>query len=61
MDLTYTLQDKMLPNAEKVSYIALLSIDLSKFLMKTMPTPEPLNEGSRWDHMTRIGFPFNVS
>ena len=37
--LTQTLQDKIFPNAEKVSYNCLLSIVLSKFLMKMLPTP----------------------
>jgi hypothetical protein len=44
---TLTLQDKMFPNAEKVSYKALLSMLLSKFLMKTFPTPDLRREGSR--------------
>lgn len=51
----------MLPKAEKVSYRALLSIDLSRFLMNTLPTPDFLREGSLWDHMMRIGFPFTTS
>jgi len=41
------LQLKMFPKAEKVSYMALLSMVLSRFLMKTLPTPERLREGSR--------------
>lgn len=56
-----TLQDRMLPNAEKVSYSALLSIDLSKFLIKMLPTPLFLSEGSRWDHMMRTGLPLITS
>lgn len=56
-----TLQDRMLPNAEKVSYRALLSIDLSKFLMKMLPTPLFLSDGSRWDHMMRTGLPLITS
>lgn len=51
----------MLPKAEKVSYSALLSMDLSRFLMNTLPTPDFLREGSRWDHMIRIGFPLTTS
>ena len=34
---------------------------LSKFLMKMFPTPERRREGSRWDHMMRIGRPFRLS
>lgn len=56
-----TLQERMLPNAEKVSYSALLSIDLSRFLMNTLPTPDFLREGSLWDHMILIGFPLTTS
>ncbi len=44
-----------------MSYMALLSIDLSKFLMKTLPTPDRRKDGSRCDHMIRIGFPFKAS
>lgn len=51
----------MLPKAEKVSYRALLSIDLSRFLMNTLPTPDFLREGSLWDHMILIGFPLTTS
>lgn len=51
----------MFPKAENVSYIALLSILLSKFLMKTLPTPDLRREGSRWDHIIRIGRPFSIS
>lgn len=56
-----TLQERMLPKAEKVSYSALLSMDLSRFLMKTLPTPDFRREGSLWDHMIRIGFPLTTS
>lgn len=56
-----TLQERMLPKAEKVSYSALLSMDLSRFLMNTLPTPDFLREGSLWDHMIRIGFPLTTS
>ena len=56
-----TLQLRMFPKAEKVSYIALLSIDLSRFLMNTLPTPLLLREGSLWLHMMRIGRPFTTS
>lgn len=42
-----TLQDRMFPKAENVSYKALLSIDLSKFLMKMFPTPLLRRDGSR--------------
>lgn len=51
----------MLPKAENVSYRALLSMDLSRFLMNTLPTPDFLREGSRWDHMILIGFPLTTS
>ena len=47
----------MLPNAENVSYSALLSIDLSRFFIKIFPTPDLRSDGSRWDHMILIGFP----
>ena len=57
----HTLQLKMFPKAEKVSYMALLSMDLSKFLMKTLPTPDFRREGSRWDHIIRMGRPFITS
>lgn len=57
----HTLQLKMFPNAENVSYIALLSILLSKFFMKTFPTPDLRSEGSRWDHIMRMGRPFIMS
>ena len=45
------MQDRMLPNAEKVSYNALLSIDLSRDLMKTLPVPDLRRLGSRWHHL----------
>lgn len=51
----------MFPKAEKVSYRALLSMVLSRFLMNTLPTPDFLSEGSLWDHMILIGFPFTTS
>lgn len=56
-----TLQDRMFPKAENVSYKALLSIDLSKFLMKMFPTPLLRRDGSRWDHMMRTGLPLMTS
>ena len=56
-----TLQDKMLPKVEKVSYMILLSIDLSKFLIKMLPTPDFLRLGSLWDHMIRMGRPLMTS
>jgi hypothetical protein len=56
-----TLQLKILPKAENVSYMALLSIVLSKFLIKTLPTPDLRSEGSLWDHIIRIGRPLIVS
>mmetsp|Transcript_36478 Transcript_36478/g.58742 ORF Transcript_36478/g.58742 Transcript_36478/m.58742 type:complete len:97 (+) Transcript_36478:2421-2711(+) len=34
---------------------------LSKFLMKTLPTPDFLKDGSRWDHMILMGLPLMVS
>ena len=36
----------MLPNAENVSYSALLSIDLSRFLINIFPTPDLRSDGS---------------
>lgn len=57
----HTLQERMLPNALKVSYKALLSIDLSRFLIKMLPTPERRRDGSRWLHMIRIGRPRSTS
>lgn len=56
-----TLQERMFPKAENVSYNALLSIDLSKFLMKMFPTPLLRRDGSRWDHMMRTGLPLMTS
>lgn len=56
-----TLHDRMFPNAEKVSYRALLSMDLSRFLMKMFPTPLFLSDGSRCDHMMRTGRPLITS
>lgn len=47
MDRNFTLQERMFPKAEKVSYRALLSMFLSKFLMKMFPTPDLRKEGSR--------------
>lgn len=61
VDGARTLQERMLPKAEKVSYSALLSMDLSRFLMNTLPTPDFLREGSLWDHMIRIGLPLTTS
>lgn len=57
----HTLQERMFPKAENVSYRALLSMDLSRFLMKMFPTPLFLNDGSRWDHMIRTGLPLITS
>ena len=51
----------MLPKAENVSYRALLSMLLSRFLMNTFPTPDLRRDGSRWDHMILMGRPFIVS
>ncbi|TGZ37515.1 Uncharacterized protein DBV15_04655, partial [Temnothorax longispinosus] len=34
---------------------------LSRFLINTFPTPDLRREGSRWDHMIRIGRPFILS
>lgn len=47
LTLILTLQDRMFPKAENVSYKALLSIPLSRFLMNTFPTPDFLRDGSR--------------
>ena len=51
------LQERMFPKALKVSYKALLSIFLSKFLIKIFPTPDLRKEGSRWHHIIRHGRP----
>lgn len=59
--LWLTLQDKILPKAEKVSYSALLSIESSMFLIKMLPTPDFRRAGSRWDHIIRIGRPLMTS
>ena len=56
-----TLHERMLPNALNVSYRALLSIPLSRFLIKMFPTPERRMDGSRCDHMILIGRPFRLS
>lgn len=56
-----TLQLKIFPNAENVSYIALLSMLLSRFLINTFPTPDFLSDGSRCDHIILIGLVFNTS
>ena len=46
---------------KKTRQITLLSIVLSKFLMKTLPTPERRRLGSRWLHIIRMGLPFSTS
>ena len=51
----------MLPKALKVSYKALLSMLLSKFLIKMLPTPDRRSDGSRCDHMILIGRPLSPS
>ena len=51
----------MFPKALNVSYKALLSILLSRFLMKMFPTPDRRSDGSRWDHMILMGRPFRLS
>lgn len=56
-----TLQERIFPKAENVSYKALLSMESSRFLMKIFPTPDFLSPGSRWDHMIRMGRPFITS
>lgn len=56
-----TLHERMFPKAENVSYRALLSMDLSRFLMKMFPTPLFLSDGSRCDHMIRTGLPLITS
>ena len=56
-----TLQLRIFPKAENVSYMALLSMALSRFLIKTLPTPDRRRLGSRWLHMIRIGRPFKTS
>lgn len=51
----------MFPKAENVSYRALLSMESSRFLINTFPTPDFLSPGSRWDHMIRMGRPLITS
>jgi len=51
----------MFPKAEKVSYRALLSILLSRFLINTLPTPDFLKDGFLCDHMILICRPLIVS
>ena len=51
----------MFPKAEKVSYRALLSILLSRFLINTLPTQYFLKDGSLYDHIILIGRPLIVS
>lgn len=51
----------MFPKAEKVSYRALLSILLSRFLINTLPTPDFLRDGSLCDHIILMGRPLIVS
>lgn len=51
----------MFPKAEKVSYRALLSILLSRFLINTLPTQYFLKVGSLYDHIILIGRPLIVS
>lgn len=51
----------MFPNIENVSYIALLSILLSRFLINIFPAPERLMDGSRCDHIMRMGLPYIIS
>ena len=51
----------MFPNAENVSNSALLSMDLSRFLINTFPTPDLRIDGSRWDHMILTGLPLTQS
>lgn len=41
--------------------MALLSMFLSKFLMNTFPTPDLRNDGSRCDHIIRIGRDLSTS
>ena len=55
-----TLAETMLPNCAKVSYSALLSMSLSRFLMKMFPTPDLRNAGSRCEYMMRMGLPFTT-
>ena len=47
--------DKMFPNNEKVSNNALWSIEESRFLTNTLPTPDLRSVGSLCDHMIRQG------
>lgn len=37
-----------------------MSMSLSRFLMKMLPTPDLRNAGSRWEYMMRMGFPFTT-
>uniref|UniRef100_A0A0A9D2N9 Uncharacterized protein n=1 Tax=Arundo donax TaxID=35708 RepID=A0A0A9D2N9_ARUDO len=47
----------MFPNTQNVSYKALLSIDLSRFLMNIFAAPLLRELGSRLEYIILIGFP----
>ena len=55
ISIIFTLQDKIFPKAPNVSQRALLSMLLSKFLMKMFPTPDFLRLGSLCVHIIRMG------
>lgn len=52
-----TLQERMVPKAEKVSRSSLFWMLSSRFLMNKFPTPPLRVAGSRWLHMMRMGLP----
>ena len=39
---------------------ALVVMAVSRFLMNTFPTPPLRVDGSRWDHMMRMGWPISM-
>ena len=51
----HTLQERMFPNLEKVSYSCLLSMLRARFLMNTLLRVFLRAAGSRWLHMIRQG------
>lgn len=57
----FTLQDKIFPKTEKVSYNALLSTLLSRFLINMLLPPDFLFTGSFSNHLILIFCPFIMS
>jgi hypothetical protein len=52
------LQERTGPKEANVSCYALLSIEVSRFLIKTFACPLFLILGSRWETIILIAFPF---